>query len=435
MNNLKKKPLVAIVGRPNVGKSSLFNRMIGRRKAIVCDESGTTRDRVIGEVEWQGKYFTLVDTAGLFGGLEIKDMEAAIDRQIEMAVAGADVVLVVFDGKTAISNDDLRIINKLKRQMQKLVIVVNKMESAKGLENWGAFGRLSGVKKLAVSAKTGMGIGDLLEELIDRWPDSSLVTDNDEEVYRVSIVGRPNVGKSSLINKIAGQERMVVSQTPGTTRDIGEIKIKYGTENLIFFDTAGVRSRRVLSRNHIERFSYIRALKAMESSDVVVLMIDAEVGVGKTEVKLIDLVEDLGKGLVLFVNKMDLFGDGEEAVEKIMKDIRADLGYIDWVPVVIGSVQEDINLKPLLKNIIRVGENFQAEIKSKYLSDLVEKIRVNYRIPEVDLQRIKQISVGPPTFLVGNVKKHPSCQTRRMLVGIIRDAFQLAGVPIKLEFK
>jgi len=435
MTGNNKKPLVAIIGRPNVGKSSLFNRMIGQRKAIVCDESGTTRDRVIGEVEWQGKFFTLVDTAGLFGDLEIKDMEAAIDRQIEMAVDGADVIMLVFDGKAPITNADLKILQKLKKRMEKLVLVVNKMESDKGLANWDGFGRLSGVKRVAVSAKTGMGLGDLLEELVGRWPEGELKADADNDAYRVSVIGRPNAGKSSLVNKIAGFERMVVSQVPGTTRDIGEIMIDFGADSLVFFDTAGARSRRVLSRNQIEKYSYFRALKAMEVSDVVVLMIDAQVGVGKTEVKLISLVEDLGKGLVLFVNKMDLFGDGGEAVETIMKNIRSDLGYLDWAPVVVGSVLLDINLKPLLKNIVRVGQNFRAEIKSGYLTDLVEKIRVNYRIPEIDLQRIKQIKTGPPTFQIGNIKKNPSCQTKRMLTGIIRDAFQLSGVPIKLEFK
>lgn len=426
--------IIAIVGRPNVGKSSLFNRIIGHKQAIVCDESGTTRDRVVGDGEWQGKEFCLVDTAGLFGELEAKDMEMAIERQIDMAVADADILLLVFDGKAPLNNIDWQIIKRLKKHMHKLVVVVNKMDSQEAKRNWESFNKISGVPKFGVSAISGQGVGDLLESILASYHSVKNTSHDSDEIF-VSIIGRPNAGKSSLINQLAGSERMVVSETPGTTRDIGEIKILRGDQPIVFYDTAGVRSNRVLSRQKIEKYSYLRALRAMEMSDVVVLMIDAQKGVGKTEIRMINLVEEMGKGLVLFINKLDLMGEEEEGVESIMKDIRPDLYFLDWVPVVVGSALKDINIKALLKNIERVGENFMAEIKSASLMDLVQQIEQRVPRHEIDLQRIKQISSKPPTFLVGNIKKEPSCQTRRMLVAIIREAFSLTGVPIKIEFR
>jgi GTP-binding protein len=315
------------------------------------------------------------------------------------------------------------------------VIVVNKMDSEKAKNNWSEFVQIAGVKMIGVSAKNGQGVGDLLDWLIKKWPISRMRPVEEKQAIYVSVVGRPNAGKSSLINLIAGQERMVVSQTPGTTRDIGEIEVKFGREKVIFYDTAGIRSRRIMSRDKIEKYSYLRALRAMENSQVVVLMIDATEGAGKTEMKLAGLVEEMGKGLLIFVNKLDLAQDNDDAVGAIIQDLRQVIGYIDWVPVIVGSVKENLNIKPLIKNIVKVGENCQSEIKQSVLSDLVMQIRSKYRLPEIDLQRIKQVGVNPPTFLLGNIKKNPSPQTIRMLTGLLRDVLELIGVPIRLEFK
>ncbi|HHV38193.1 MAG TPA: ribosome biogenesis GTPase Der, partial [Tepidimicrobium sp.] len=316
------RPVVCIVGRPNVGKSTLFNRIAGRRIAITEDTPGVTRDRIYSEAEWLNRYFTLIDT----GGLEPKSDEAitlGVRRQVEMAIDTADVILFVVDGLTGITPGDREIASILRKSGKDILLVCNKVDSPNTPSDVFEFYELGIGSPMVISAEQGLGIGDLLDEIIKFFPEHK-DTEYDEDVTKVAIIGKPNVGKSSLINKILGEERVLVTDIPGTTRDAVDTYFTHKGEKYLFIDTAGLRRKRSIYEN-IERYSVVRTLSAVDRSDLCIIMIDATEGITEQDTKIAGYAHENGKGILIAVNKWDLIEKDTDTYTRFERDVRMKL--------------------------------------------------------------------------------------------------------------
>lgn len=439
MNRLvdKKSKLVAIVGRPNVGKSSLFNRIIGYKKAIVCDKEGTTRDRVMSLTSWQGRSFWLMDTAGMLRRFEKDSIEESAMRQVEHSIAQADIILFVVDAKVGLTNEDLALWNQLRSVQDRIIFVVNKVDSPKLNQSADSFFEL-GVKRIdKVSAINGSGVGDLLDFLVDRLGNLSGEQDGEETGLQVCILGRPNVGKSTLANSMCGFDRMAVSEQSGTTRDVGEVKINYGEDNFWLIDTAGLLSPGRYRKKGVDRDSYARALAQARNSNIAVVVLDGSEGITRMDMSIVSTVCDLGLGVVLFVNKWDLIDTKEESQERYIRQMQRKLEFAYWVPVVFGSAKNSENINILKKKIVQVGKKYISQIDQKDLSEFVQVVnQTNFQINRLGISKIRQVSTSPPKFEVRyKNKKSLSCNNERLLERLVRDYFNLAGVAIKVVWK
>jgi GTP-binding protein len=432
-------PLVVIVGRPNVGKSTLFNRLVGKRSAIVHDESGVTRDRNYGEAEWSGKYFNLIDTGGYVP--ESSDLfETAIREQVEIAISESDVVLFVVDVRTGVNPMDVEIANMLRSSGKDYYLLVNKVDSAQYEASAAEFYSL-GVKKLYdISAIAGRKIGDLLDDITASFP---VLTEEErtDPRLKIAMVGRPNVGKSSLTNALLGYDRSIVTNIPGTTRDSINSVLKYYGREIVLVDTAGLRKKKKVDES-VEFFSTIRSLKAVGECDVAVIMTDAQLGLEKQDFKILEEAIRWRKGIILAVNKWDLIEKDTNTAKKFEDDIRDKLGGIDYLPVIFISALTKQRIYKLIDFALQVNEERKKKIPTSELNDIllpeIEKTPppTTGTGKEVKIKYITQVGEHYPVFLFfANFPKFIPDNYKKFLEKLIRKHFSFTGVPFTISFK
>ncbi len=428
------KPIVAVVGRPNVGKSTLFNRLAGERISIVQDTPGVTRDRIYADAEWLNRKFTLIDTGGMEIGSE-EIIQRQILQQAEIAIETADVILFVTDVKTGVTDDDRQVANLLRRTKKPVVLAVNKVDSVKrDTMDIYEFYELGIGDPLPVSAGQALGLGDMLDEMVKYFTENA-GTDEDDDAIKVAIIGKPNVGKSSLINKILGEDRLIVSNIPGTTRDAVDSPITIDGQKYIFIDTAGMR-RKSKIKEEIERFSIIRAVAAVERCDVAVLLIDANEGVTDQDTKIAGIAHERGRAALIAVNKWDSIEKDDKTMNRYLKDIANELAYMAYAPRVFISAQTGQRIDRMLELIQTVHQNHALRISTGVLNEVLIEATAMQQPPadkgrQLRLYYMTQVSVKPPTFVIFvNERGLFHFSYRRYIENQLREAFGFVGTPI-----
>jgi len=430
------KPVVAIVGRPNVGKSTLFNKIIGKRLSIVEDTPGVTRDRVYADGEWRGRVFTLIDTGGIDTGGGDAILEQ-MKRQAMLAVEAADVIVLVTDISAGMTADDREVALLLMRSEKPVVVCVNKCDSIGGVPpDFYEFYGLGLAEMVPVSSVHGHGVGDLLDVIFKYFPPDNGEEDDDETV-RVAVVGKPNVGKSSLINRILGEERVIVSDVAGTTRDAVDTPFENEHGKFVFIDTAGLRKKSRVQES-IERYSALRAYRAVDRADVVIVMLDAREGVTEQDTKIAGLAHERGKACIIAANKWDITEKDHRTMDTLRKSIMDGLSYMTYAPVVFISAKTGQRVDRLFELIKYVHEQNAMRISTGVLNDVLADATAKVQPPTDKGRRLKlyyitQASVKPPTFVVFVNRAdlfHFSYQ--RYLENRIRAAFGLEGTPVRL---
>ncbi len=433
-----RRPVVAIVGRPNVGKSTLFNRLLGGRKALVEDIPGTTRDRLYADVEWGDRAFTLVDTGGLDPTSD-ETFATLIRRQVEVALAEADVVLFVVDAAQGLTATDMEIAAMLRRTGRPLLLVANKADSGRRQQGVVQFYELGLGEPIAVSAYHDLGLEDLRRALADLLPRVEAGVAPPAELA-LAIVGRPNVGKSMLLNAILGQERVVVSEVPGTTRDAIDTPLEYGGRRLLLIDTAGIRRRGRIAPG-LERHSVQRAQQAIRRCDVALLVIDASEGVTAQDTHIAGLVLEDCKGLIVVANKWDLMPDTEEARQRFAAQALERLRFVPWAPLAFVSAKTGLNLDGLLDLALEVGEKRSQRVPTARLNAAIREAVARHPPPPVGKRQFKlyyvtQAEVRPPTFVFFcNDPNLLHFSYRRYLENAIRRSFDFEGTAIRMVFR
>lgn len=428
------RPIVAVVGRPNVGKSTLFNRLAGERISIVQDTPGVTRDRIYADVEWLNHKFTLIDTGGMEIGSE-EIIQKQILQQAEIAIETADVVLFVTDAKTGVTDDDRQVANMLRRTKKPVVLAVNKVDSIqRDTMAIYEFYELAIGDPLPVSAGQALGLGDMLDEVIAHFPENA-EGEEDDDAIRVAIIGKPNVGKSSLINKILGEDRLIVSNIPGTTRDAIDSPITIDGQKYIFIDTAGMR-RKSKIKEEIERFSIIRAVAAVERCDVAILVIDANEGITDQDTKIAGIAHERGKAAIIAVNKWDSIEKNDKTMNQYLKDIGNELAYMPYAPKVFISAMTGQRINRMLELIQTVHQNHALRISTGVLNEVLIEATAMQQPPadkgrQLRLYYMTQVSVKPPTFVIFvNERELFHFSYRRYIENQLREAFGFMGTPI-----
>lgn len=432
------KPIVAIVGRPNVGKSTLFNKLIGQRRSIVDDTPGVTRDRIYGECEWENRVISLVDT----GGIEPMSQDVILSQmrtQAQIAIDGADVIIMVTDVRSGVVATDEEVAIMLKKSGRPVILAVNKCDNVGDVPpEFYEFYHLGLGDPVAVSSVHGHGTGDLLDRVMELLPDEQEEEEDGEEI-KVAIIGKPNVGKSSLINKISGQERCIVSNIAGTTRDAVDTAVENRHGKFIFIDTAGLRRQSKVHKmdDNIERYSIIRAQMAIERSDVCVIMIDAAEGFTEQDSKVAGLAHEAGKGCVIAVNKWDAVEKDDKTMQEYRKKLEVDFSFMSYAPFVFISVHTGQRIDRLFE-LIKLAANSNAmRITTGTLNDILAQATARVQPPTDKGKRLKiyymtQASTKPPTFIcfVNDAELfHFSYQ--RYLENRIRETFGLEGTPVR----
>jgi GTP-binding protein len=436
------RPRVIIVGRPNVGKSALFNRMIGRRKAIVEDIPGTTRDRLQAEVEWRGRGIDLIDTGGLAEPTAVEGSGAymeAIERQVEAALAEADLVLFVVDSKAGMTAADQEIAGLLRRRGVPVLLVANKAENRERLEAANEFFALGLGPPIAASALQGPGVGEVLDAVGERLAPPPAGTLGVVAPLRVAVIGRPNVGKSSLVNSLLGEERVIVSEVAGTTRDVIDTPFDYGGRHLLLLDTAGIRRPGKVAGS-IERYSVLRAKEAVERADVAVAVFDASEGLVAQDLHIVGLALEAATGLVLCANKWDLAREAIDA-DAFVARCRRRLRFVPWAPIVLVSALQRLGLAALLSEVLAAGEARRQRVPTAELNAAVRRAIAERPPPMAGRVRLKllyvtQAAIEPPTFVffVNRAGLVPP-NYRRYLEKALRRAFGFRGTSLRLVFR
>ncbi|MBE6068295.1 MAG: ribosome biogenesis GTPase Der [Clostridium lundense] len=432
------KPIVAIVGRPNVGKSTLFNKLAGRRIAIVEDTPGVTRDRIYAEAEWLKYNFTMIDT----GGIEPESDDVIISqmrRQAQIAIETADVIVFLVDGKSGITPADYEVSQMLRKSKKPIVLVVNKVDRIAEEDNAYEFYNLGIGEPIAISASQGLGLGDMLDRVVEHF--DSIIGENEEDEYvRIAFVGKPNVGKSSLVNKILGEERNIVSDIPGTTRDAIDSVIETEEGKFILVDTAGIR-RRSKIKDEIERYSVVRTYAALERADVCILMIDAEDGISEQDQRIIGYAHEMSKAIMVIVNKWDLIEKETNTMIEFKKGLQRELAFMSYAPYLFISAKTGQRVHKVLEMAKMCYDNYNKRVKTGVLNDVISRAVTMQEPPIVGITRMKiyyatQTGVKPPTFIffVNNPDAlHFSYS--RYLENQLRDSFDFSGTGIKMEFR
>lgn len=427
------KPLIAVVGRPNVGKSTLFNRIAGNRIAIVEDTPGVTRDRIYADCEWCGRVFTLIDT----GGLELKsddEMWTHIRNQAEIAVDSANAILYVVDGKTGLTTDDNLVCSFLRKSGLPVVLAVNKIDN-NYMDSVYDFYALGFGEPYAVSAEQGKGIGDLLDALMEVIPAS--VAEEDSERIKIAIVGKPNAGKSSITNKLLGYDRCIVSDIAGTTRDAIDTELNVGDDKYLIIDTAGMRKKRAVGED-LERYSVMRSLLAIRRADVVLMVCDANEGFTEQDVKIAGFIHDEGKPSVIVMNKWDLIDKDTHTIYGFENRLKEDLKYMNYFKSVYVSAKSGKRIDSLLPLCKEVVENSRRRIPTGLLNEVIgEAIRISeppsYLGKKLKIYFVTQVGVTPPTFVVKvNDPTIMHFSYKRYLENALRKSFVFDGTPIRI---
>ncbi|MCR4887438.1 MAG: ribosome biogenesis GTPase Der [Clostridiales bacterium] len=436
------KPLVAIVGRPNVGKSTFFNKISGRRIAIVEDVPGVTRDRIYADVEWINRKFTLIDT----GGIDPRSEDVLLSqmrRQAEIAIETADVICFFTDARTGLTPDDEEVAALLRRARKPVVLAVNKLDHAGLNDNLYEFYALGLGDPVGISSTNMLGLGDLLDEIVKRLPPQS---EDDEEadrhVIQLALVGRPNVGKSSLTNRLLGEERTMVSDIPGTTRDAVDTFFTGpdGTEYNVI-DTAGIRRKRAIEDESLERYSVLRSISAIRRCDVALLLIDAQDGVTEQDARIAGMIHEEGKAAVVVVNKWDVLNKETGTLEKYKKQVIEDLKFMDYAPVLFISALTGQRAQNVLPEVNRVYAQASRRIGTGALNDVLGDAQMSLQPPTIAGRKLKiyygtQTGVCPPTFsLFINAEELMHFSYQRYLENCIRKAFGFEGTPIRFQLR
>lgn len=440
-----KTKTVAVIGRPNVGKSTLFNRLIGKREAIETPIPGTTRDRLYGEVSWCGNKFDLVDVAGIEYGSK-DEINKNIQEGATSAIENADLILFLVDWNEKDNEIDRRIARTLRGVKKPVILVANKCDNLDRLQTTEEFNRLGNFQIVPVSAISGKSTGDLLDIIVkklksqekDQGLNAKELKNNTEEEskeeIKLAIIGRPNVGKSTLINTIVGEKRAVVSEIAGTTRDTISINFMHKGRKIELADTAGIRRRGKIVKDTIESFAMLRTNRALKECDIAVLLIDAEEGLVAADTHILGMAKEWGKGIVLAINKIDVWSeeDKEALMNKTLYILQQKLNFTPWLPTVFISAKDDENIKPLLNQVIIANENRKTWIPEEKLDAiLINAKNINNQI--INITSLKQKRTSPPTFEAKYIKKIPHETQLRYLENKIRDMFPLIGTPIFLD--
>jgi len=449
------KPIVALVGRPNVGKSTLFNRLVGERMAIVDDTPGTTRDRLFGEAEWNGRTFHIVDTGGIdptHGGKAPLSIGSAdfiddIRIQAQVAINEADAVLFVNDGEAGVTSPDLEVADILRRSQKKLgdgtrwppiFVVVNKCETRERRDAAPQFYELGLGDPIPISAVHGTSTGDLLDILVSAFPDE--VDEGEDDSVRIALVGKPNAGKSSLLNKLVGEERAIVSPIPGTTRDATDTKIEVDGLPVTLIDTAGIRRRGKIEHG-VEQYSVLRSFKAIERSDVALLMIDATTGITSQDAHIAGFILDEWKSCVVIVNKWDAVEKDSYSMEDFTRRIRSDLNFMDYVPLLFISAKTGQRVDQVLPMALRVQEERLARLTTSKINAVIHNAQDAHPHPSHAGRQLKmyygtQVRSDPPTFMIYvNEPKLMHFTYLRYLENQIREEYGFLGTPIRIVMK
>jgi GTP-binding protein len=437
----RKRPLVAIVGRPNVGKSSLFNRLIGWRKAIVEDIPGVTRDRNYAKALWRGVEFELVDT----GGFEPKtdDLHLSLAKgQIRKAIEEADLIIFLLDGQTGVMPQDREILDMLRKSDKDVISVINKIDHEKHEIRAVEFHSLGIDDVITISAEHGRKIDELLDAILEKIPLVEYRSDHiiEKQEIRVAVIGKPNVGKSTLINRIIGEERLLTSPLPGTTRDSVDTSLDRRGKKYIFIDTAGIRRRSKITSS-VERFSVMRAIKSIERTDIVLHMIDAQDGPTHQDARLSELIKDKGKGCIILLNKWDLVPRDVSEIPGIQEIVREKLKATDFAPVMLVSALTGKNVNKIFEKVDLVYDNLYRRLTTKVLNNLLNRITSinplpHYQGREIKFYYISQPMSNPPTYVIftNSLKGVPDNYVR-YLENKFRAELPLEGVPVKFIFR
>ncbi|AVK50193.1 MULTISPECIES: ribosome biogenesis GTPase Der [Clostridium] len=432
------KPIVAIVGRPNVGKSTLFNKLAGKRISIVQDTPGVTRDRVYAEAEWLRYNFTMIDT----GGIEPENNDIIIKqmrRQANIAIETADVIIFIVDGKEGLTAADNEVATMLRKSKKPVVLVVNKVDNLKDENNAYEFYNLGIGDPMAISAGQGLGLGDMLDEVVKHF-DKSIYDEEEDEYIRIAMIGKPNVGKSSLINKLLGEERVIVSDIPGTTRDSIDSHLETEEGKFILVDTAGLR-RKSKVKEEIERYSVIRTYAAIERADVCILMIDATEGITEQDEKIIGYAHELRKAIMVIVNKWDLVEKDDKTLDKFKKDLQSNLKFLSYAEYLFISALTGQRTNKVLKLARYCYDNYNKRISTGILNDVISKAVLMKEPPIVGIKRMKiyyatQVATKPPKFVFFiNDESARHFSYERYLENQLRDSFDFKGTGIQIEYR
>jgi GTP-binding protein len=448
------KPLVAIVGRPNVGKSTFFNRMIGEQLAIIEDLPGTTRDRLYGETDWNGREFTLIDTGGLELGAS-DDITSRIRAQVGLAMEEADVIVFVVDANAGITEADREVADLLRSAGKPVVLAANKADNAKRRQEAVEFYELGLGEPITMSSSQGTGTGDVLDAITDALPPKEAEEEEEAELPRVAIVGRPNVGKSSLLNAVLGEERVIVSDTPGTTRDAIDTTVEHNGQPLVLIDTAGIRRRGRIGPG-IEKYSVLRATRAIERSDIALLLIDATEGITAQDTHIAGVIHEAGKGVVVVINKWDVIKekraqhragtappleDEPPDAQDFKEAIRRDLKFIPYAPEIFAAAKTRYHIGPILDAALRIAEERKRRVPTAKLNEVVKTAMLRHHPPNVKgrvlrVYYVTQAETSPPTFVFfANEPELLHFSYERYLENQLRAAFGFEGTAIRLIFR
>lgn len=426
--------LVAIVGQPNVGKSTLFNRLIGQKHAIETPIPGTTRDRLYDDIVWRGRDYLLMDTAGiLFGSHD--DVGESGQRATELAMEEADVILFVVDFKQGITQADLQISKKLRRE-KNVILVINKCDNKFDTQLLLPFKRLGLEKMTLVSAVSGRNTGDLLDMIHDAAHNITpkITKDADDNIINLAIIGRPNAGKSTLLNSIIGEKKMIVSSTPGTTRDSQNYQTTYKNKVVNLIDTAGIRKKSKIQFGSIEGYAQLRSIKAIRDSNVVVYLLDASAGIVSLDQSLLGEAAKQGKSIILAVNKIDLWADAENEMAKFIAKLQSELNFMPWLPIIFVSAKNQVHLNNLLNQSSKVFENRFLMIESEVCTQILLQAKENNGQIEY-MRSLVQERSNPAVFKIKTHKnKKPHFSHLRYLENRIRDYQEFRGNPIFIDW-
>ncbi|WLR46738.1 ribosome biogenesis GTPase Der [Halobacillus litoralis] len=429
-----RKSVIAVVGRPNVGKSTIFNRLVGERISIVEDTPGVTRDRIYAEAEWLTTRFNVIDT----GGIELGDEPLLVQMraQAQVAIDEADVIVFMVNGRDGITGADEEVAKLLFKSNKPVVLAVNKVDNPEMRENIYEFYSLGFGEPFPISGTHGLGLGDMLDEVVKHFPEK-IQEEIDDDTIRFSLIGRPNVGKSSLVNSLLGQERVIVSDIAGTTRDAIDTPFTKDDRDYVIIDTAGMRKRGKVYET-TEKYSIMRALKAIERSDVVLTLIDADAGIQEQDKKIAGYAHEAGKAVIIVVNKWDTIEKEEKTMKEFEDKVRDQFRFLDYAPIVFLSAKTKKRIHTLIPKVLEASENHAKRVQTNLLNEVIMDALAMNPSPSIKGQKLKifyatQVSVKPPSFVVFvNEPELMHFTYERFLENRIREAFGFEGTPIKI---